>query len=436
MLVCIINYHGKPLMPTKPSKARLLLKKGKAKIHSYNPFTLQLLYGSSGYRQQTTMGVDSGSKHVGLSVSTEKQELYASELELRRDIVELLSARRQVRSVRRNRKTRYREARFLNRRKSKGWLAPSVQNKIDTHIKVIDKLYRVLPISKIRIEVASFDIQKIKNPDIQGFEYQRGEQENFWNIREYVFWRDDHKCHGKHGCKNKILNVHHIESRKTGGNSPDNLITLCEECHKAYHAGKLKLNLKRGQSFRDAAFMGIMRWAVYNALKVKYPCVELTYGYITKSKRIAIGLNKAHRIDAYCIADNLNAKFVDDWYYQKQVRGQNRQLYKSKTLKGGIRKANKAQKYVYGYRLFDKVELCGHEGFIFGRRTRGSFDIRHLDGTKISSDVSYKKLKLIERSITILTERRSDSSPCLTTGVPVAQKIDGIPTNNANASSR
>ena len=276
MLVYVLNKHGEPLMPCTPRKARILLKQGKAKVVKRTPFTIQLLYGSSGYKQPVNLGIDAGSKHIGISATTEKKVLFEAEVELRNDIVELLADRRQYRKSRRSCKTRYRKARFSNRKKPDGWLAPSVQHKIDSHIKIIEKIHKILPISQVIIEVAQFDIQKIKNPDIQGKEYQQGEQLGFWNVREYVLWRDGHKCQGRKGCTNKVLNVHHIESRKTGGDAPNNLITLCETCHRDYHAGKLKLNLQRGQSYRDATFMGIMRWAVYNKLKELYQNVKLT----------------------------------------------------------------------------------------------------------------------------------------------------------------
>ena len=167
-------------------------------------------------------------------------------------------------------------------------MAQSIENKIQTHLTVVRNAYKILPISKIVVETASFDIQKIKNPNVDGEDYQNGEQMGFWNIREYVLWRDGHTCqhcHGKSG--DKILNVHHLESRKTGGNSPSNLITLCETCHKAYHRGKFELNMKRGTSLRDAAFMGIMRWAFLERLKQMYSNVSMTFGYITKNTRIA-----------------------------------------------------------------------------------------------------------------------------------------------------
>ncbi len=407
MIVYVLNKYGKPLMPCKPSKARKLLKQGKAKVVKKSPFTIQLLYGSSGYKQPITLGVDAGSKFIGLSATTDKQELFSAEVDLRNDIVRLLSDRRQYRKSRRSRTTRYRKPRYNNRVKSKnkGWLAPSVENKIQAHFNIIDKTHQILPISKIIVEVASFDIQKIKNPDIQGKEYQQGEQLNFWNTREYVLWRDGHKCQGKKGCKGNILNVHHIESRKTGGNSPDNLITLCENCHKDYHNGKLKLNLKRGQSFKDATFMGIMRWTFYNRLKEIYPNVNMTYGYITKNTRINNKLGKAHRIDARCISGNPTVKPLNYWYRIKQVRKHNRQIHKAKILKGGLRKLNQAPYEVKGFRLFDKVKYNGKECFIFGRRSSGYFDLRRLDGEVIHRSANYKNLKLVDRRKSMLWER-------------------------------
>lgn len=413
MLVYVLNKYGKPLMPCKPQKARKLLKQNKAKVVRTEPFTIQLLYGSSGYKQDITLGVDAGSKHIGLSASTEEKELYASDVELRTDIVDLLSTRRQYRRSRRGRKTRYRKPRFLNRVKSKnkGWLAPSIENKIHTHFKVISDVHKILPITKIIVETASFDIQKINNPDIQGEEYQQGDQLGFWNTREYVLFRDDHKCQCCKGkSKDKVLNVHHIESRKTGGNAPNNLITLCETCHTKYHKGEIELpkNIKRGMSFRDAVFMGIMRWTFYNRLKELYSNVSMTYGYITKNTRITNDLPKEHYVDALCISGHPKAERLGYYFYQKQVRRNNRQLHKATILKGGIRKSNQAPKYVKGYQLFDKVKYDNQTYYVFGRRDSGGFDIRKLNGEKVNKGwLSYKKIKLLEQRKTLLTERRN-----------------------------
>ena len=162
-------------MPCSPAKARLLLKEKKAIVVRRTPFTIQLTIATGETKQPVSLGVDAGYKHVGLSASTEKAELYASEVELRQDITDLLSARRALRQSRRNRKTRYRAPRFDNRirTKRKGWLAPSVENRINAHLSRIETVLRLLPVTKITVETASFDMQLLKDPDISGKEYKR-----------------------------------------------------------------------------------------------------------------------------------------------------------------------------------------------------------------------------------------------------------------------
>lgn len=402
-------------MPTeRHGHIRRLLKNNQAKVIKRCPFTIQLLYDTDIIVQDIDLGIDSGSKHIGACAANDNKVYYLADIELRNDIVDLLSSRRELRRSRRNRKTRYRKKRFDNRVRSKhkGWLAPSVENKIQTHIKQIEDIFKILPIKRIVIESAAFDIQKIKNPDIDGTEYQQGEQLNFWNVREYVLFRDGHQCQNCKGkSKDSILNVHHIESRKVGGNAPNNLITLCETCHKMYHNGKIALpSIHRGMKFNDAAFMGIMRWTLLNRVKALYEPrgieVANTYGYITKNVRIEHNLPKEHYIDALCISGHPTADMLDCVYYKKRARRHNRQLHKCTILKGGIRKSNQAPKEVKGFRLFDKVKYNGKEYTVFGRRTSGFFDIRTLDGQKVNNgSVSYKKLKLINHQ-SIIIERR------------------------------
>ena len=410
MLVYVLNKDGHPLMPTERcGKVRRMLKSSLAKVIKRCPFTIQLAYETTNVVQEVNLGIDAGSKTIGLSATTESKELFASNVTLRNDIVDLLSTRRENRRTRRNRKIRYRKARFDNRNKPDGWLAPSIVNKINTHIKVVADVYKILPIKNIIVETASFDIQKIKNPEIQGVEYQQGEQLNFWNVREYVLFRDNHTCQCCKGkSKDKILNVHHIESRKTGGDAPNNLITLCEYCHKQHHLGNIKLpnTIKRGASFKDAAFMGIMRWTFYEQLKTMYPCVIMTFGYITKNTRIANNLPKEHYVDARCISKNPLAKPLGYHYLQKKVRCHNRQVHKMTIAKDGYRKLNQAPFIVKGFRLFDKVKYKNIECFIFARRVSGQFDIRLLDGTRISASISCKKLRLISCRKNILIEKR------------------------------
>src|SRR5712692_3064543 len=198
VFVYVLHGHGKPLMPCHPRKARRLLKAGKAQVVKMVPFTIQLLYGSSGYTQEVALGMDAGTQHIGVSATTEQQVLFEAEVLPRTDIQELLATRRHFRHARRNRKTRYRQARFLNRKKRDGWLAPSVQHKVACHIKTITLVHQLLPMSTTTIEVAQFDIQKIRNPDIEGEGYQQGPQLGFWNVREYVLARDGHLCQWCH----------------------------------------------------------------------------------------------------------------------------------------------------------------------------------------------------------------------------------------------
>lgn len=413
-MVYVLSKEGNPIMPTKRhGKVRHLLKQGRAKVVKRTPFTIQLLYETSNYVQSVSLGVDAGTKHIGLSATTEKEVLFEAEASLRTDIVNLLSTRRANRRNRRNRKTRYRKPRFDNRKRKKGWLPPSIQSKVDMHIKVVNLVASILPVEDITVEVAQFDIQKIKNPDIQGVGYQKGEQLGFWNVREYVFFRDKHTCqYCKGRSKDKILNIHHIRSRKTYGDRPNNLITLCETCHKKIHSKGLESSLApKDKGFLNESQMTIMRWFIFNKIKDVFPDAKLTYGYITKNTRITYNLKKSHMLDARCISGNPLTIPIEEMFFIKQVRKNNRQLHKANTLKGSIRKKNKAPYLVKGFRLFDKVLFDGQECFIFGRRATGYFDLRLLDGVKVHASANYKKLVLLEKAKSLLIERKDGAPP-------------------------
>lgn len=415
----VLNKRGEPLMPCSPGKARILLKQQKACVVKRTPFTIKLLHGSAGYKQPITLGVDAGSKHVGLSASTEKRELYSEEFTPRNDVVELLSTRRQSRRSRRNRKTRYRAPRFDNRvhSKHKGWLAPSVEVKIQEHITVIKRICRILPVTLVRVETAEFDTQRLKamlagKPLPVGTDYQLGEMYDEYNVRQYVLKRDNYTCQccGAHTTAKKAvkLHVHHLESRKVGGNAPSNLITLCTTCHNNLHKGKITLDgKKRGKTLRDAAFMGIMRNTLLTRLRDELHIpVQNTYGYITKLLREQNDIKKSHVNDARCISKHPLAEPCSICYRTKAIRHHNRQIHKAKILKYGIRKANQAPYIVKSFRLWDKVLYNGQECFISGRRTSGYFALRKLDGTTITNSISFKKLRLLEPATNYLIERK------------------------------
>ena len=424
-MVYVLNKYGEPLMPTtRYGRVRRLLRKGLVVVVDYRPFTIKLTYDTPNGVQKVSLGVDAGTKHVGFSATTKKKVLFEAELLLRSDIVEKLSTRREFRRARRNRKTRYRKARFLNRTRSKkpGWIAPSVRQKVDSHIHWISKICNFLPIKKITVETAQFDTQLLKAqeqglPLPQGIDYQKGEQLGFSNVREYVLCRDSHKCQC---CKGKSrdnkLQVHHIESRKTGGDAPNNLITLCSECHAKYHRGEIKLpkTTRRGTSLRDAAVMGIMRKSVFMQLEELFgdtvTCYE-TYGYITKHTRTKAGLPKEHVIDVRCISGNSEAVSGGHYWIIRKVRANNRQIHKASILNGGIRKNNQAPHEVHGYRLMDYVEYAERPCFVNGRRQSGYFSLSDISGHALAGSVNYKHLNLINHNNSNIMEEAVLLSP-------------------------
>ena len=385
-------------MPTTPRKARLLLKDGKARVVKRTPFTIQLVVATGETKQPITLGIDSGFIHIGISAVSKKAELFAADVSLRTGMVKLNSERAMYRRTRRGRKTRYRKPRFLNRVKPKGWLAPSIQHKLDSHKKIIEMVKGLLPITKTVVEVAAFDIQKIKNPEVLGKDYQNGEQTGFWNAREYVLHRDGHKCQVP-GCnhKDKILNVHHIVSRQVGGDRPDNLITLCDTCHNKHHQGLLDLKIKPSTGFKAETFMSTVRWRLTQGTGADY-----TFGYTTKSGRIALGLDKNHVNDAFVIAGGENQERAISLII-KQARKCNRKLYKG--ARSHVR--NTAPREILGFRRFDKVEWGGKEAFVFGRRSTGNFDIRDIGGQSLHKSIHVRNLRLLERANTLLISSAS-----------------------------
>ena len=420
--VAVLNRRGKPLMPCSPRKARILLASGKATVETVTPFVIRLTAATGQTTQDITLGVDSGYLHIGLSAVSEKEEVYSADVTLRSDIVKLNSERSAYRRNRRGRKTWYRPARFDNRTKPKGWLAPSIQHKLDSNVKVIESVAKIFPLTGIIIEVAAFDIQKIKataeGKTISGTDYQNGEQAGFWNVREYVLYRDGHKCvHCKGKSGDKRLNVHHRESRQTGGDRPANLVTLCEICHDKYHTGEIRPQLtKPGNGFKAATFMSMVRWKLVERLKENGFNVTVAYGYQTKSKRITLGLEKSHLNDAFVIADGTTQPRTGTSYTVRQVRKCNRKLFKGE--RSHIR--NTAPREVFGFRQWDKVNYQGRVLFVKGRRLRGCFALSGIDG-ELGCEASYKKLMLLERATTLLVKRTMRFLPDLKDGVPTAQ---------------
>lgn len=412
MLVFVKNKHGENLMPCKPSKARKLLKQKKAKIISYKPFTIQLLYGSSGYKQPVTLGVDLGSKHIGIAVTSEDKVLIKGEIELRNDVKKNLDIRRQYRRSRRYRKTRYRKPRFNNRKRPEDWLPPSIQSRIDNTFRWIDNFINLLPSPKLCIEVGKFDVQKMMNPDIEGVEYQQGETYGYYDVRYYVFARDNYTCQV---CKKKgkILQTHHIVYKSKGGTDrPSNLITVCTDCHthKNHQEGgifyKWMMEKKKMPSYKETPLMNIMRRRVFG----KYPEANIVYGSYTTIRRKELGLEKTHYNDAIAITGIESIKYNPDNYFKiKQFRKKKRSLHEAIPRKGRKepnrtqKRNSKNTKYRNGFYLNDKVKVFGKVGFITGFTNGGAY-IQDIEGNYITipnksyKQVSFKYIEFINHN--------------------------------------
>lgn len=400
-------------MPCSQRKARILLKQNKAKIYKYNPFTIQLTIATGETKQDCHIGVDTGSKHIGLAVTSKDKVLFKAEVELRQDVKSNLDTRRMYRKDRRNRKTRYRKPRFLNRKRSEKWLPPSLQNRINHTFRWIDELCKLVPNPKLHIEVGKFDTAKMINPDIQGVDYQQGQTYGFYNERYFVLERDNYTCQCCGKSKDKVLQTHHIIYRSNGGsNRVDNLITVCTDCHtyENHQKGgvlyKWQEQHKKVKQYKEPPFMNTLRKRIFK----KYPEAEITYGSITTPKRKEIGLDKTHYNDAIVISGIESIKEnPSEWLLIRQFRKKKRSLHEAVARKGR-KELNKTQKRnskntpsYQGYYLNDKVNVLGQTGYITGFAS-GSAYIKDKDGNYITlpnksyKQVSISKLQLLHHN--------------------------------------
>lgn len=401
MRVFVINMRKQNLMPCSQRKARLLLKENKARIYNYNPFTIQLLYPTGETIQDCSIGVDTGAKNMGIAITSSNKVLFKSEIELRQDVKDNLTAKKTFRSSRRNRKTRYREARFLNRgNKKEGWLPPSIESRIQNTFNWIDKIYNLTPNPILNIEVGKFDAHKMINPNIKGKEYQQGQAQGYYDIRHFVFARDNYTCQI---CKKKngILVQHHIIQRKDGGSDrADNLVTLHDVCHKDFHNGKVKADFNKLKQYKEPPFMNSLRVRIFR----KYPNANITYGSVTKPKRKELGLEKTHYNDAIAISNPSYIKEDISQYLKiKQFRKKKRSLHEAIPRKGRKNKNttqkrnSKNTKQVKGFYLNDKILYNNQIGFITGFTGKSACYIKDIWNNYITiPNKNYKQVNLKE----------------------------------------
>lgn len=384
-MVYVINQNRQPLMPTTNVIARLLLKQGKAKCIRRVPFTIKLTYLATDYRQELTLGIDTGSSHVGSAVLDSNNNIvYLSQVEIRNDITEKMKQRTKYRRNRRNRKTRYRKARWLNRANSikNNRFSPTMISKINSHLKEINFVKSILPITKIILETATFDPHALKNPEVlkNKWLYQKGINYGFANTKAYILTRDNYTCQNCKGkSKDSKLEVHHIVFRKNSGSDEhDNLITLCKTCHDNLHSEKiaLKKNGKVRGQLKYATQMNSIRTQLLKIL----PEAEETFGFVTKEHRQIMNLPKEHFMDAVAIASQgnivnfaintvLNKKCVSAGDYQQSKGIRSEQVIPTGKIQG--------------FRKFDKVRYLGNEYFIKGRMSTGYAILMDVEGNKI-----------------------------------------------------
>lgn len=385
MRVFTKNMRGQAIMPCSQRKARLLLKQGKAKIISYKPFTIQLTYATGEAKQDIHVGIDEGTRHIGIAITSQNKVLAKGEVELRQDVHSLLTTRAVYRRCRRNRKIRYRKPRFLNRKRIDGWLPPSIKGKLNANFFWIDRFCSLVPNPILHIEVGKFDIAKMINPNIKGAEYQQGQCAGYYDVRYFVFDRDNYTCQVCGKSKDKILHIHHIVYKSLGGtNRADNLITVCAECHtgKNHKEGGILYDWmkdgKKVRQYKEATFMNILRARTYK----KYPNAIITYGSITTPKRKELDLEKTHYNDAIAITNiDIIKENVNQIFYIKQFRKKKRSLHEATARKGrkepnrNQKRNKKNTKEVNGWYLNDKVAFQGKVGWISGFSSSGTYVI-------------------------------------------------------------
>ena len=388
-------------MPCENVIARLLLKSGRAKVKRKRPFTIKLTVETTEYTQPLTLGADTGSGTVGNAVSDDEGHiLYMSEVKLRNDVKDKMDQRRKYRRSRRQRKTRYRKCRFLNRGASirKDRFPPTLVSKLHAHIREIEFIKSILPITRLVLECGQFDMQLMKDPLIRNeskihWAYQKGPNYGFANTKEMVLNRDNYTCQycgGKH--KDSRLNVHHIQFRSNGGSdNQENLITLCHTCHSLLHKGKIKLDkigVKKG-TLNHATQMNIIR----SQLLKLYPNAIETFGYVTKENRQYLNLPKEHFIDACVIASCGNPISIQSLLYKKLcVPDGDFQQTK------GIRSEQKLNtKKIHGFKKFDVVRYYGKEYLIKGRMTTGGYAILYdMDGNTVKFEKTTRHGKTVK----------------------------------------
>lgn len=412
--VFVIDTNKKPLNPIPPSRTRKLLNKGKAAIWRMYPFTIILKHAvTQTILKPLTVKIDPGSKFTGIAVLEGENVIWGAEIEHRGyQIKQALESRRSLRRSRRNRKTRYRKARFENRQRSNGWLAPSLMHRVLTTETWIKRLMRFAPISEIVIESVKFDCQKLQNPEIEGTEYQQGTLFNY-EVREYLLEKWGRKC-TYCGKKDVPLQIEHIHPRSKGGtNQINNLCLACEKCNQKKGNKLIDQFLKKKpdllerikkqavKPLKDAAAINSTRKKIVEVLSQLLPITTGTGGQ-TKYNRSRLKLEKQHWIDASCVGEIEKLIFKTSQPLIIKCNGHGiRQM--CGTNKYGFPTRHRSRNQVHfgfvtGHIIKAVVTKGKKTGTYFGRvlcRKSGSFDIATKTGR--IAGISYKFCLLVHK---------------------------------------
>lgn len=432
MAVLVLDKSKRPLMPCTPKRARKLLAAGRARIHRLFPFCIRLVdrHIKHSSLQPLRLALDPGSKATGLAVSrvTDSTDndgvvepvmhiVFLMELLHRgRAISETLHARAAMRRRRRG-TLRYRAPRFSNRTKSKGWLPPSLQHRIDTTASWVARLRRLVPITQLAQELVRFDTQLMQNPEISGIEYQQGTLAGY-EVREYLLEKFDRTC-AYCGAKDVPLQIEHIHAKaRQGSNRVSNLTLACGPCNIKKDARETRdflaqdpVRLERisrqiKAPLRDAAAVNTTRWALLRKLRETGLPVETGTGGRTKWNRTRLGIVKTHALDAACVG------------VVRSVQGAGMPTLHAKCTGRGSRSRTRLNKYgfprayltrkktAFGFRTGDMVLAIvpsgKHKGVHKGRvaiRMSGNFNIQPgLTDVPAVQGISYKHCRVLQRA--------------------------------------
>ncbi|MFB2919952.1 MULTISPECIES: RNA-guided endonuclease IscB [Aerosakkonema] len=311
--VFVIDTNKRPINPVHPAQARLWLTQGKAAVYRRFPFTIVVKTASTQITKPIQLKIDPGSQTTGIALVSENAVIWGAELTHRGQAIKAnLESRRSLRRGRRNRKTRYRQPRFLNRTRPNGWLAPSLEHRVQTTLTWVNRLRKFVPITGISQELVRFDTQALVNPEISGTEYQRGELAGF-EVKEYLLAKWGRKC-VYCGAENTPLEIEHILAKSRGGTDRvSNLTLACHPCNQKKGNQPIEKFLKHKPSIlrqvlaqakaplKDAATVNSTRWKLYQRLQETGLPVSVGTGGRTKFNRVKLGIQKCHYLDAACV---------------------------------------------------------------------------------------------------------------------------------------